>query len=363
MKQSSINADIQNLCNLGIDSQLIMPTLLQMLHELIPSAFNTFQWADHNGELSNCIYEPRVPASIIRLYLNYFYNYQEAKVHPTFTEAIKHEHGVTDWEQYYNDNQFLYSEYYNLIMQPLGIRYALRAYVPVEGRNSGVLILCRERNAKPFSDKDKSCLASIIPALTHALALRKVESPSFLENNQQSGMLILNYEGLVEYANPIGQHLLFLLAHDEINVRTVTNLHENTGPILKQLATCLIDRYNRHARVITRPMQIQNSWGLFILKAHLLHQLDSSDKLIGVTLQMGLPWQIQLLKAMQQTPSLAIKQREACLWRIEGLSQNNIASKMGVSPHSVNDFLKVVYRKLNVHNKEGLVKKLLTAMN
>lgn len=363
MKQSSISADIQNLCHLGIDSQLIMPTVLQMLHELIPSAFNIFQWADLDGELSNCIYEPRVPSSMIRLYLNYFYNRQEAMVHPTFTEAVKQEHGVTDWEQYYSDSKFLYSEYYNLIMQPLGIRYALRAYIPVEGRNSGVLILYRERNAKPFSEKDKSCLASIIPTLSHALALRKAEKPSFLENKQQSGMLILDHEGLIKYADPIGQHLLFLLAHDEINARTVTYMHDNTGPILKQLATRRIDQYNRHARVIMRPMQIQNRWGLFILQGHLLHQFHSTDQLIGVTLQMGLPWQIQFLKAMQQTPSLSIKQREACLWRIEGLSQNNIASKMGVSPHSVNDFLKAVYRKLNVHNKEGLVKKLLTTMS
>jgi DNA-binding CsgD family transcriptional regulator len=350
--------DIRSLCGLGLDSQVVMPMLLQMLHEFVPSQTNVFFWVAQDGELSNLIAEECIPPQVLALYLRDYYNRHEAAVRPRFTDAVREEKGVTDWEEYYSQARYLRSEFYNNIMLPQGARYTLRAYIPCFGRNAGLLVLRREPRAKPFSERDKLRLAQIIPYLSHALSVRNPPATAFT-GGTRSGVLMLAQDGALVGADAMGQHLLFLANHPRVNARSVADDSSiAAAAILKQLSM-RIGQLRQEAAVPSAQAQLQNEWGLFRFKAHLVSPAATgTDPLIGITIEHCLPLLVHLLGAMKEAP-LSAKQKEVCLWLLDGLSQTHIAQRMGISPHSVNDYLKKTYRKLDVHSKDELMKKLL----
>lgn len=364
MSIHKVITDIRRLCSLGLGGQLIMPALLQTIHELVPSHTNAFAWADANAELSNCLFEPHVPLDALKLYFNEFYNSREAEVLPTFTRSIQQEQGITDWEQYFGSAGFMRSDLYNLVMRPLGIRHMLRAYVPGWGAgdkgNAGVLILCRDVHERPFTEREKNLVAMILPYIRHAIGATSPQTISFAESDQ-NGLLIVNRNGEIQGADTTGRYLLLLGCHSQINASSF-NDHDHVAvmPLLCNLIEDTIG--DTQERLLSPYVPIQNQWGGFTLKAHVLKQQTLSDQMLfGVTIQHHVPMKIKLMQAMKTAP-LSAKQKEVCLWLMEGLSQSNIAEQMGISPHSVNDYLKKTYRKLEVHSKDELLKKLLSPM-
>ena len=52
MKQSAAIAHFRQLCCLGLDSQMVIPSVLEALHELIGSATNAFFWSAETGDIT-----------------------------------------------------------------------------------------------------------------------------------------------------------------------------------------------------------------------------------------------------------------------------------------------------------------------
>lgn len=350
--------DIRSLCGLGLDSQVIMPMLLQMLHEFVPSHSNVFIWIAENGELSNIVAEECIRPEVLTLYLREYYNRDEAAVRPRFSDAVRQEKGITDWEEYYSQPRYLHSAFYNEVMLPQEARYTLRAYIPCFGRNAGLLVLRRASRAKPFSERDKLRMAQIIPYLSHALNVRNPPATAFT-GGTRSGVLMLTQDGGLVGADAMGQHLLFLANHPRVNALSIADASSiAAAAILKQLSI-RIGQLRQEVAVPPAQAQLQNEWGLFRFKAHLVSPAATGvEPLIGITIEHCIPLQVHLLGAMKEAP-LSAKQKEVCLWLLDGLSQTHIAQRMGISPHSVNDYLKKTYRKLDVHSKDELMKKLL----
>jgi len=58
---------------------------------------------------------------------------------------------------------------------------------------------------------------------------------------------------------------------------------------------------------------------------------------------------------------LTVKQREICLLISHGLSNKEIARKLGLSPRTIEDHKTAIYRGLVVKNLAQLVRKIVTA--
>jgi DNA-binding CsgD family transcriptional regulator len=358
MNVHRIITDLRRLCFLGFDAQLIIPPLLRMLHDLIPSRSNMFAWIDQNFELSNLYAEEAIPPEIIHHYLSEFYNQREAEVCLQFSQAARLERGITDWEQYFENEQLLRSDFYKQIMLPQHVRYLLRAYIAIDGRNVGLLILQRHPSDMPFSKLDQSLLTRIIPYINNALKA-PTRYPNSFGTAWKTGLMLLNQHGDPVSTDTFGQQLLLLAGNAKINARTINQTqHSNIRHMLKELCARNLSLLPDCSYTGTA-IQMQNEWGVFSINTYPLNQTKLSEPVLGVTISQHLPQQIMLIQSMKKSP-LSGKQKEVCLWLLEGCSQQDIALKMGISPHSVNDYLKSAYRKLEVHSKDQLLRKLLS---
>ena len=59
----------------------------------------------------------------------------------------------------------------------------------------------------------------------------------------------------------------------------------------------------------------------------------------------------------QQTNTLAPREREILTLIAKGMTQKQCARELGISPHTVADYLKSAYRKLDVHNRVEAIRK------
>ena len=145
-------ARIKQLCCLGLGSETVIPALLRELHELIPSHSNGFYWASANGQISNAYNEIHEAQSVARLYIQEAYNTGERAVTRSLGEAIQCEHGVVRDRQTLkvSEHDFYRSDFYNLLLRPLGYGRLLRLVVRDSAQNCGVLQLQRKLKGAGF---------------------------------------------------------------------------------------------------------------------------------------------------------------------------------------------------------------------
>jgi hypothetical protein len=78
MKNAAMLAHIRQLCCLGLPGELLMGALLPALRELVPSDSAGFFWVDARGDMANLYAERLLPADVMSLYFERYYDGREA---------------------------------------------------------------------------------------------------------------------------------------------------------------------------------------------------------------------------------------------------------------------------------------------
>jgi len=103
----------------------------------------------------------------------------------------------------------------------------------------------------------------------------------------------------------------------------------------------------------------RNAWGRFVFKAHWLNNVNPEPStMIGITVQHQEPLPMRLLPKLERL-SLSYRQSQLCLLMSSGLSYAAIAQRLNVGESTVIYHARSVFLKLNVHNRNELVNKLL----
>lgn len=357
LKPSAALANIRQLCCLGLGGEAIMPTLLEMLPDLLPCEKISFMWADEHGELSNLSIADDVPLDIKKLYLAEFYNARETEARPGFTQAMQMERGVAAWEQYYFQSSFIKSDFYNDIFRPMGVRHAAHVFITERGHNIGMLNLRRASPNYPFTAAEKELLGQIIPYVAHGLHKRPDLETNYMAR-QDFGLIVLNGQGGIEAVSDTGRLLLFLAGHPKISQATIQAETFDIGSILAQLRHCL--QLALTGRGATAPVyQHQNNWGIFTFRAQLLGKEDClTNNLIGVTIHFHEPRPIRLMRVLRAAP-LSSRQKAICLLLADGLQHADIATRLNVSLSTVNSYVHEIYVRMQVHNHHELLAVLM----
>jgi hypothetical protein len=74
VKQTTVRARIRQLCCLGLPGELLITSLLPALRELVPSDSAGFFWVDSRGDMTNLYAERLLPAEVMSLYFERFYD-------------------------------------------------------------------------------------------------------------------------------------------------------------------------------------------------------------------------------------------------------------------------------------------------
>ena len=125
MKNAAAVAYIRELCSLGLAGELLIPSLLEAMHRVIPSARNLFDWVNAEGCIQRYYFEGPIDHRVARLYFDEFHNRREAEAMPRFVDVIRSDASIRSAEEL-NHRQFFESALYHEIWRPQRLqRYGL----------------------------------------------------------------------------------------------------------------------------------------------------------------------------------------------------------------------------------------------
>jgi len=104
----------------------------------------------------------------------------------------------------------------------------------------------------------------------------------------------------------------------------------------------------------------RNVWGGFSFRAQWLEVADAPGGLVGITTTRQEPLPLRLLRGLDTT-ALSGRQRQIALLLADGMSHAQIAQQLAISHHTAIAHGRRIYEKLDVHNRAGLVTRLLAS--
>ena len=348
-------AHLQAACELELPALSLVPVLLEALHDVVPSSRNLFDWTDDDGQLLHYFIEGPVDEAIARHYFDEFHNRREAEVMPAFDSLTRAPAGVRSAAEL-DHPAFFASALYNEIWRPQGMKYRMEAVLRgSRGQLIGSLVLYRGPGDRCFTPQDETRLHSLLPMLSGALErntlpaepLRHVPRPGATQT------LLIGADGRVCHASAGARRLLMLARGGITREGLEAPLEVLAGPLLQPMLHLL-----RLQPGMPPPQTAvhDNAFGRFTLVATVLAPLPTVAvpgvppvPLVQVMLHWSEPHHQALQRALRQLP-LTAGQAAVCRELYNGLSQAAIGSRLGVSPTTVVDHARKLYRTLGVRS-------------
>ncbi|AHI02142.1 hypothetical protein KALB_8785 [Kutzneria albida DSM 43870] len=229
-----------------------------------------------------------------------------------------------------------YTRHTRELMAAEGFQCALRISL-----GWGELVLLREVGGRPFSVAEGQSAVRLIPALAEQLRAFVAAQPLRSARCElPPGVVVLDGSDRPTAVTPAGRQMLRAMAQDES--RTDEELVANLWNI-----ACLARR-SEDGSAISR---IPTAEGWLSLEAQLTGGADPGE--VVVTVQPASS--VALLPAVSAWFGLTAREQQVVRQVLEGLPAKHIARRLELSPHTVNDHLKAIYRKTGVSSREELM--------
>ncbi|MFD9635680.1 response regulator transcription factor [Streptomyces violascens] len=226
------------------------------------------------------------------------------------------------------------------IMAPQGFAGELRIALVRDGIMWGTLILLRERNRPPFSPADALHAQLLVAPLTEAVKRFVRRLPLYpLRGAQAPGLVVFGSDNGIRAATPTG--------HDWLRA-CVPNLHITDAEL-----PVVVWGTTYTARLGDGPKQtlIPTPAGWIVVRGQLLTGGAAGD--VAITVQ---PATVDLLlPVVAAWYGITRRERDVLELALEGLPAKQIARRLSLSPHTVNDHFKAIYRKTGVTCREELI--------
>lgn len=362
MKPSRAIAALRALCSLNLHAEVLVPAVLEALHQVVPSQRNLFDWTDEQGRLVRYFIEGPIDSGIAQLYFDEFHNRREAEVMPRFDSLHRQPPGVRGADEL-NHAAFFQSALYNEIWRPQGFHTRLEAVV--RGRDQrliGSLVLYRGPGEARFTAEDERRLATVLPALAAGL---QVDGPARADDRhvpspEPAETLLLTLQGQVCHASP-GAHRLLLMAEGGASRETLSRpLDALAGRLLPMLLQRLREHVLAHgstppsaqAARPTPPPSIthETAAGQFVVNGRLLLPWQGAhEPLAEITLLRLEPHRVALERALRTLP-VSPGQMAVCRLLYGGHTHEQIGLQLGVASATVVDHVRRIYRALDVRS-------------
>ncbi len=353
MKPNHALAYLRQICCSGLSREIAIAEFLRSVPLLIPSNSNTFSVTDQhlrpNYHLAG--FDVGDMAAVIPSFVANFHTPARSKRAASWLSRHK---AVRDPKII--EMSFYMTDLYNLIYRQFDMHHVMWTPVQLDAENSGVLGLYRPANQKPFDSHDQTQLMRLMPYVSHAYqAANEVDFEPGPDGS--SGMMIMNTQGNMLYQSPEAKSLLRaaryprLLTDKRAEDRLQTKLVELCGNLR---------RIYRGQEAPPPSFTHAGPNGQFQFRAYWLDGCQrQSDGLIGIMIEHREPLVLKILRGMRDLP-LSPAQRDVTLLLARGLALEQICSRLHIKPTTLKDHIGKIYLKLDIHQREELLPKLLT---
>ncbi|TPQ29825.1 hypothetical protein C2U68_00530 [Methylomonas koyamae] len=354
MKQSHALAYLRQICCSGLSRELAIGEFLKTLPLVVPSNSNTFSVGDsqlrpvyHIAGFELADMAATAPEIIAAYHTPE--RQRRANVwfasHPCIGDPRVMEQG------------FYATDLYHLIYRRFDMHHVLWLPLQLDGGAAGVLGLYRPQHQKPFDGRDQTRVLSLLPYLAHAFRAGN-DSNFQLGPPCGSGMLVMDTQGKTVFQSPEATRLLELARYPRL-------LRDMRGQdrLLAKLAELCRNLLGIYRGEDAPPPSFSHhaATGQYLFKAYWLNGCgDQPERLIGVTVEYRQPLTLKLLRALRDQP-LSPAQREVALLLAQGEPFEKIGQRLHIKMTTVRDHIGKIYTKLNIHQREELLPKLLAA--
>ncbi len=351
-----------------------MPSLLDALHDIIPSARNLFDWTDPHGRLLHYYVEGPLDTAAAQRYFTHFHNSREAACMPAFASLRETPAGVRSARDL-DHPAFFSSALYNEVWRPQGLHTRIEGVVRSRsGRLLGSLVLYRGPLDAAFTAFDEGLLAALLPMIANALERCEQAAPTGALQAGGCGVhvaahspietMVLDTDGRLVQATA-GACKALLLAAGGPSQATLALAPQGLidrllGSIVhkacEQTRRAAMQAPHAQGRALVRwpSVSLFSAFGRFDAHAMPLLPLHAgAPPLVQVTLQQLEPRQVAVHRALRGF-ELSAGQLSIGAALYEGIPQADIARRLGVAPSTVVDHARKLYNALGVAGSAGL---------
>ncbi|SFW80345.1 helix-turn-helix transcriptional regulator [Amycolatopsis australiensis] len=224
------------------------------------------------------------------------------------------------------------------VWRPLGLGHELRAVFRVDGTNWGAAGLVRRGE---FSDREVEFLTAVAPAL--AAATRVAARTRDTGERAEPAIVVVGPDGRQRAATAAAAQWRSEL--DEVAPGRFAVLVRAVVAGARAAATGSFRARVRDAR-----------GGWLVLQASRLVGAEDDETVVTVARASG----ADLLGVLLAAYGLTARERDVCREVLAGRSTSDIAGRLGISAHTVQDHLKAVFGKVDVRSRGELTAKLLS---
>ncbi|GAA0930575.1 hypothetical protein GCM10009560_35130 [Nonomuraea longicatena] len=234
------------------------------------------------------------------------------------------------------------------VMAGQGVGSELRVALVEAGIAWGGLVLLRPQGARPFSAAEAAGAQRLGRGVVAAMRRYVTGAPPESSRlDQPPGVLIVGADETVVAATPSAREWI-----GELETLPVPALAAPHMPMESTIWSLTQAVRRSDTPALTR---IPTRRGWVLLRAQPMTGEENSA--VAVTIQPATG--TELLPAMALWYGLTPKERAVTNRILEGQATKQIARRLRMSPHTVNDHFKSIYRKLGVSAREELIARLL----
>lgn len=357
---SNLRVQIRQLCCLGFSGQQLVPSLLKSLRRLIGADSAAFFWVDVSGHMTDLYAERVLPSPATRLYFERYYDADGSSFRDSLVRRLRSREDVCVVTP---SREHERSEFYNDIYRPLGAHHVMYGIVREQARAIGQLSLYRPKAAQPFSSPERAELASVMRYLAHGLSgapLRNDTATRFIDSGDDA-VILIDGRGEIHTMSAAARRLLALATQAGVRRRDVGDnatagrsmLHELVGRLRSSLD---VDD--------ARPpcVSVVNAWGRFVLRAYFTADEAGAGEraLFAIRIARQEPLLLRFVTALDRL-ELSPQQREVAVGLADGLSNPELAARMGITVNTVASHVKQLFEKLDIHERSDVVTTVLGA--
>ncbi|MET4576808.1 helix-turn-helix transcriptional regulator [Ottowia thiooxydans] len=346
---------LQLMACLDFSGQALIEPVLHELHRLIGFDTGVYFYPDASGALDAYI-EP----SVAREWMHRYFDPQMAALEHEvvnysshdFASAVRHEHGVLEMEQLISvpRSVFIGSDFYNQVARPSELQDFLSLVLRTpQGQGVGSLKLCRKPGAPRFTPVDIALLAGLEPWLARILQSGERDTQESVVHD--NAMLVATPQGRLLWSSPQADRLMALA----FGLRWYRR--SELPPALQELLMRLQSVQQPAVKSLRNPspalpeLQLYNASGAFTVRSTQMADATGEGRAVGIHITQRVPRVAHLLSGLRAL-GLPQRQHELAYWLVQGLSEEQIATRMGISSNTATYHRRQIYTRVGVKTRK-----------
>ena len=351
-------AHLHQMAGLDVQGPQLIAPVLQALHSLVAFDTGAYVHPGCDGALQTYVEDPGIHARQTDYFDPHILRSERQVFHCSLRDlghSVHLETGPLLLEQLLKvpHAQMLRSDFYNVVLRPSHVTDWATLVLHAGGERVGTLILYRQGSSPPFTRHELDVLAPLLPALAHVL------QPGHLDAGDSDvlgcGLLIVTDQARPQWISPEAEALL----------------QQAFGWRWRGMAGTLPEPLQELVRRLNAPalladalpvpqLHLNNAQGWFSLHATRMADVTHaprSRRAVALHITRRVARGARLLSALRAL-DLPQRQQELAWWLARGLSESQIAQRMGISINTAVYHRRQVYNRLGVTDRPQLLRML-----